>query len=76
MNWNIGMVADDPTIKIDLKIFHCQIQNDHDAITEEESAYQEIPPVRQLNSYEILINYQRIKDHVKMLIEQGTAAAH
>lgn len=46
----VGMLADDPTNTINLKTFHCQIQNDHDAIAQEESAYQEIPGVASLPS--------------------------
>ncbi len=64
----VGMVADDPTNKIDLKTFHCQIQNDHAIIAAEESSYQDIPAVRNLGANETLITYQRIKEDVKNLI--------
>ncbi len=34
----VGMVADDPDNKIDLKAFHCEILNDHEALrTEQEN---------------------------------------
>jgi hypothetical protein len=66
----VGMVADDPTNKIDLKTFHCQIQNDHEAISLEESAYQTIPNTRELSNTEIQLNYQRIKAEIKRLVEQ------
>jgi len=65
----VGMVADDPTNKIDLKTFHCQIQNDHEAIRQEEQAYQDIPLVRPISPTEILINYQRIKQDIRNLVE-------
>ncbi|OCX54358.1 conjugal transfer protein TraG [Mucilaginibacter sp. PPCGB 2223] len=65
----VGMVADDPTNKIDLKTFHCQIQNDHEAIAVEERTYQDIPPIRQPSTTEIISTYQRIKEEVKMLVE-------
>jgi hypothetical protein len=42
----VGAVADDPTNKIALKTFHCEILNDHDAITAEEAVYVPIPKVR------------------------------
>ncbi|MBB5395164.1 conjugal transfer protein MobC [Mucilaginibacter sp. AK015] len=67
----VGMVADDPTNKIELKTFHCQIQNDHDAIRREELAYQDIPNPRTVHHSEILMNYQRIKEDVKLLVEVG-----
>ena len=31
----VGMVADDPDCKIDLKTFHCEILNDQDALKKE-----------------------------------------
>ncbi|HEY8929547.1 MAG TPA: conjugal transfer protein MobC [Mucilaginibacter sp.] len=65
----VGMVADDPTNRIDLKTFHCEIQNDHDALAAEERNYQDIPPVRQLSPNETLINYHRIKEDINDLIE-------
>ncbi|MGF7080352.1 conjugal transfer protein MobC [Mucilaginibacter sp. UYCu711] len=65
----VGMVADDPTNKIELKTFHCQIQNDHEAIRREENTYQEIPAIRELTIKEVLLNYQRIKQDVKYLTE-------
>lgn len=63
----VGMVADDPTNNIDLKVFHCRIQNDHEAIRQEEMAYEDIPTARTVSRNEILINYQRIKEDIKML---------
>jgi hypothetical protein len=63
----VGMVADDPTNNIDLKVFHCRIQNDHEAIRQEEMAYEDIPSARTVSRNEILINYQRIKEDIKML---------
>lgn len=62
------MVADDPTNRIDLKTFHCQLQNDHEALAAEEAAYQNIPEVRRLSPYETLINYQRIKADIQELV--------
>jgi hypothetical protein len=65
----VGMVADDPTEKIELKTFHCEIQNDHGAIAQEEEIYQEIPAARRLSPNEVLLNYQRIRSDVKNLVE-------
>jgi hypothetical protein len=63
----VGMVADDPTNKIELKTFHCEIQNDHDAIRRQESAYQAIPEARSINQSEIAMNYKRVKSDIKIL---------
>ncbi|MEB0301552.1 conjugal transfer protein MobC [Mucilaginibacter sp. 5C4] len=65
----VGMVADDPDNKIDLKTFHCAIQNDHDAIKKEEEAYQPIPSVREVDHAEVLMNYHQIKEDIKVLVE-------
>lgn len=64
----VGMVADDPTNKIDLKIFHNEIQNDHSAIATEEAGYQNIPEVRTMSPKEILQQYQRIKEDITLLV--------
>ncbi|MCD8739319.1 YWFCY domain-containing protein [Mucilaginibacter roseus] len=67
----VGMIADDPTCKIGLKTFHCEIQNDHDAIGREESAYSPIPPVRTISQSEILNNYHRIKADIKIITDES-----
>lgn len=66
------MVADDPTNPIELKTFHCRIQNDHDAIAAEEAAYQEIPVARNVSASEIQSIYQRIKADIRELISSLT----
>ncbi|MDB5032661.1 conjugal transfer protein MobC [Mucilaginibacter sp.] len=65
----VGMVADDPDNKIDLKTFHSAIQNDHDAIKKEEELYQPIPSVREVDQAEVLANYHQIKEDIKVLVE-------
>jgi hypothetical protein len=68
----VGMVADDPTDKIDLKTFHCEIQNDHEAIRRQESNYENIPDIREFGNSEIAVNYQRIKQDIDQLIDSCT----
>lgn len=65
----VGMVADDPDNKIDLKTFHNSIQNDHEAIRREEAAYQPIPMVRNVEQAEVLMTYHQIKDDIKLLVD-------
>src|SRR5438128_504717 len=45
----VGMVADDPDSKIDLKTFHCELLNDHAGLKEENDSYKELPVIRQLD---------------------------
>jgi len=66
----VGAVADDPTNKIELKTFHCEIVNDHNALKAEEDAYVPIPKVREITQAEIDDNYLRIKDEVMAIIEE------
>ncbi|MCD8739100.1 YWFCY domain-containing protein [Mucilaginibacter roseus] len=65
----VGMVADDPGNKISLKTFHCEIQNDHDAIQQETAGYSEIPFPSAVTSSQVILNYQRIKEDVKILVD-------
>ncbi|MFI2744461.1 type IV secretion system DNA-binding domain-containing protein [Zhouia sp. PK063] len=78
----VGMVADDPQEKIQLKAFHAEIINDHKALLEEEQGYQEIRQ-QNLRSEQIQQNYKAIKEDVRSIIEteiqrllQHPATAH
>lgn len=65
----VGIVADNPDQKIELKAFHAEIVNDHGAIKEEEHRYCDIPAVRSfLNPVTVTNNYNQIKADVKNLI--------
>jgi hypothetical protein len=64
----VGMVADDPHSKIDLKIFHNEIQNDHDAIKKEEQRFRELPLIREIDKDSIQVNYYQIKEDIKNLV--------
>ncbi len=65
----VGMVADDPDNKIELKLFHSEIQNDHEAIKRETDAYKSIPMARIVTEEDIMENYERIKTEVRELVE-------
>jgi hypothetical protein len=67
----VGMVADDPDNKIELKIFHNQIQNDHEALKNEELAYQPIPLIRNVDQSEVLSNYHQIKQDIQTILMQA-----
>lgn len=64
----VGMVADTPSQKIDLKAFHCEIQNDFDAIQKEEKDYKPIPMIRQVDMNMVQQNYLQIKQDVQDII--------
>jgi len=62
------LVADDPDNKIDLKVFHNEIINDHLGVKAEETAYKELPVVRQIDSDMIMANYLSIKKDIELII--------
>jgi hypothetical protein len=64
----VGMVADDPTEKIELKAFHCQVLNDHEGLKNEQDKYKEIPAVRKLDILIVQKNYLQIKQDVQDII--------
>jgi hypothetical protein len=65
----VGMVADNPEEKIELKAFHCEIINDHEALKQEMAAYQELPMVRVINSGIVQRNYLQVKQDVQDIIQ-------
>jgi len=65
----VGMVADNPDCKIDLKAFHCEIINDHEALNKEIAGYLEIPEVRSINNGIVQRNYLQIKQDVQEIIQ-------
>lgn len=46
----VGIVADNPEQKIELKTFHCQVLNDHEALKKEQENYKEIPAFKILDN--------------------------
>jgi hypothetical protein len=65
----VGMVADNPDCKIELKAFHSEIINNHDALKKEIESYKEIPLVRKLDAAIIQRNYMEIKQDVQRIIQ-------
>jgi len=66
----VGMVADNPDERIELKAFHSFIQNDHAALRLEESKYEPIPRIRQVDTLMIQRNYIQIREDIIMLVER------
>jgi hypothetical protein len=64
----VGMVADNPDEKIELKVFHAEIQNDHAAIKAEEDLYKPIPGIDKVTTQDIQENYLMIKADIQNLI--------
>jgi len=64
----VGMVADDPHCKIDLKTFHNAINNDHEALKKEQQGYKSIPVVRQITNAMVQKNYAQIRQEIEDLV--------
>lgn len=64
----VGMVADNPDQKIDLKTFCCEIVNDHKALSQEQASYKDIPKISNVTSKEIMETYSQIKKDVADII--------
>ncbi len=64
----VGMVADTPDQKIELKAFHAEIINDHSALKLEEESYKPIPKVRDISQEDVEENYRSIKREVEEII--------
>lgn len=65
----VGMVADNPDQKIELKTFHGGIVNDHLALKKETDAYQPIPVIRNMNQAVVQKNYEQVKNDIQEIIE-------
>ncbi|RTY77474.1 conjugal transfer protein TraG [Flavobacterium sp. LS1P28] len=64
----VGMVTDDPDCKIELKAFHSEIVNDHQALKNEQDDYKDIPVIRKVDNAMVQRNYLQIKQDIKDII--------
>jgi len=64
----VGMVADDPNLKINLKTFHCEVLNNHQALSREKNSYKNIPVLRQLEYSMVQRNYIQVKQDIQDLV--------
>lgn len=63
------MVADDPTSKIKLKTFHCEIINNHALLAAESKSYFDIPVIAQVTSKMVNENFRGIKTEIAEVID-------
>ncbi|QQL49888.1 conjugal transfer protein MobC [Mucilaginibacter ginkgonis] len=68
----VGMVADDPSNKINQKVFHSEIINDHQALKDEEMAYKDIPNIRKVTDLQISENFAGIRMDIEMILKSIT----
>ena len=65
----VGIVADNPDQKIELKAFCCEILNDHSALQKEQDNYESLPMNRKVTFQEVQENYLQIKKDIKSIID-------
>ncbi len=65
----VGMVADNPEEKIELKSFHASISNDHEKIKLENESFKPLPLLNLIEQPQIDRNYDQIKEDIQDLIE-------
>ena len=65
----VGMVADNPDCKIELKTFHCEIVNDHDALKKEEANYKDISVIRKIDTTIVQRNYLQVKQDIQEIMQ-------
>ncbi len=65
----VGMVADDPNCKIELKTFHSEIINDHEALKKEEDHYKDIAVIRKIDSAMVQRNYLQVKQDIQEIMQ-------
>ncbi len=70
----VGMVADDPDNKIELKAFHCSIQNDHGQLKKEQENYKPLPQIRKIDNSMVQSNYSQIKKDIENLVNEQIEA--
>ncbi len=65
----VGIVADDPDNKIELKSFNCEVINNHEGLKNEQSNFKSLPEVSEITSQMIRGNYLNIKKDISDLVE-------
>lgn len=65
----VGIVADEPQCKMNLKAFHAEIINDHKAIAKQQNNYQPIPVIRNLTQDIVQNNFLQIKKDIQEIIQ-------
>jgi hypothetical protein len=64
----VGMVADDPDNKINLKAFHCLIQNMHSELKEEQKLFKPLLQIQEVENATVQKNYLQIKLDIQNIL--------
>ena len=61
----VGVMADDPAQRMELKAFHCELINDPKALEREQQSFVELPKVRDVDEDVIKKNFIKVKQDVR-----------
>jgi len=61
----VGVMADDPAQRMELKAFHGEIINDPEALEREQRSFVDLPKVRDVNEKVIKENFVKVKQDVR-----------
>lgn len=64
----VGLVADDPDRKMQLKAFHCEVQADFEKINEQEKSFEPLPVVRKLSQFEVQDDFNAVHKDVENIL--------
>ncbi len=64
----MGMVADNPAQKIELKAFCAEVINDHKALTAEHDSYKDLPQFSNVSPNYVAKSFQKVKDYVRGIV--------
>lgn len=64
----VGMVADDPGNKIELKAFNNEIKNDHAALKAEMDHYKPLPTIKNVSAAQVQQNYLQVRQDVENIV--------
>jgi hypothetical protein len=66
----VGITADNPDQPMELKAFHCKIQNNHEALRKEKEKFHPLPgPEIPIDAAAIQANYLQIKEDIRQIAD-------
>ena len=65
----VGMVADNPDQKIELKAFCAEVVNEHETLARESRNYVDLPILNQVDSKTVWQNYLQVKKDIALLVQ-------
>ena len=65
----VGIVADNPEKKIELKAFCSEIINDHEALAKQQITYKNLPQFSKFEQADILSNYLQVKKDISVIVK-------